>query len=310
MEKNLQVWLPSAFWGGQKKARARQQPNIRDPPRVRRHFWWPPRRVRVQTRAAMRRRLFASSLLLLLLRLLSASEDDDVYYVLGVDESASDREVINAQIHQRLHITQLKRGPHGNMHARCEFISQSSLSLSLRADQNRVPKLSLKHHPDKRRRRGRLQTDLRRAFEVLSDGRSARCTTRAAGARSRRAARGTAPVGSADGRSKGRRRLGDGDRAARGHVCLAAACAPRVAAARCVPRMRGQAGPPRPYAGGDGREVPWLPASCPPEKKVVQRRMGMMIMNQEVEEPSKELQGGRKGPDGDDREGCGGGRGD
>ena len=28
--------------------------------------------------------------------------------------------------------------------------------------------------------------------------------------------------------------------------------------------------------------------SCPPEKKVVQRRMGMMIMNQEVEEPSKE----------------------
>ena len=135
------------------------------------------------------------------------------------------------------------------------------------------------------RRRGRLQTDLGVRHEVLAGG----SALYDAGGWSavEKGSGGTDPWGRPTGVPKG------GDVSVTVTVPLEDMyVGGRVrdgAAARCVPRMRGQAGPPRPYAGGDGREVPWLPAVVPAgEEKVVQRRMGMMIMNQEVEEPSKE----------------------
>lgn len=194
------------------------------------------------------RRATASSVLVLLLRVLllvAAAEEIDPYEILGVDESATDREIKKA-----------------------------------------YRTLSLKHHPDK----GGDAAVFKRvseAYEVLYDGEKRALFDAGGMAAVAKGVGGTDPWGRPTGVPKG------GDVSVTVSVPLEdmykggtvrASVRRRVVCRGCAATIwRG-----RPQEQSGKEKCVGCGPSCPPEKKLVQRRMGMMIMNQEVEEPSKE----------------------
>ena len=149
------------------------------------------------------------------------------------------------------------------------------------AKSGRLRKLSLKHHLDKGGDT-QLFKKVTSAYEVLSDG-------------DKRALYDAGGMDAVEKGTGGRDPFGRPVGVQRGHDVsvtvdvpledmykggsVRAAINRRVVCRGCSTTPRGQPPPDR-CAG--------CSASCPPVTKVVQRRMGMMIMNQEVQEPSKE----------------------
>ena len=190
------------------------------------------------------------------------SEEEDFYDILGVDESATANEIKKA-----------------------------------------YRKLSLKHHPDKGGD-ARLFKRVTRAYEVLSDGEK-RALYEAGGMEA--VDKG---VGQRDmfGRAQGVQRGSDvsvsvnvplEDVYKGGSVRVSVTR--RVVCRGCGAKARQQRSSASSYwrrsgggdgdggGGGDGGDkCAQCSASCPPTTRVVQQRMGMMIMNREIEEPSKE----------------------
>ena len=178
--------------------------------------------------------------LLLLLLAATLVAEEDLYAILGLDDSADQREIKVA-----------------------------------------YRKLSLKHHPDKGGDT-QLFKKVTSAYEVLSDG-------------DKRALYDAGGMDAVEKGTGGRDPFGRPVGVQRGHDVsvtvdvpledmykggsVRAAINRRVVCRGCSTTPRGQPPPDR-CAG--------CSASCPPVTKVVQRRMGMMIMNQEVQEPSKE----------------------
>ena len=202
-----------------------------------------------ERQSPMRPRVAALVLLLLRLLLLAAAEDgeEDLYAVLGVDESATDREIKVA-----------------------------------------YRKLSLKHHPDKGGDAAVFKR-VSRAYEVLFDGEK-RALYDAGGieAVDKGAAGGVDPWGRPVGVPKG------GDVAVTVSVPLEdlykggsvrASVRRRIVCRGCAATVDWRG---RPTEQQQKAQCAGCGPTCPPERKVVQRRMGMMIMNQEVEEASKQ----------------------
>ena len=190
--------------------------------------------------------LGAAALLRLVLAAVAAvSEGEDLYAVLGLDESATDREIKAA-----------------------------------------YRKLSLKHHPDKGGEVAKFK-QVSNAYEVLSDGEK-RALYEAGGMDAvQKGTGGFDMFGRPTGVPKG------GEVSVTVSVPLEdmyrggsvrAAVRRRVVCRGCTVTADWRG---RPQEQTHER-CAGCSASCPPERKVVQRRMGPMIMNQEIEEPSKE----------------------
>lgn len=197
-------------------------------------------------------------LLRFLLPLLLASTllaEEDLYAVLGIDDSADSREIKSA-----------------------------------------YRKLSLKHHPDKGGDEA-IFKKITAAYEVLSDG-DKRALYEAGGMEAvQKGTGGRDPFGRPIGVQKGH------DVSVTVDVPLedmykggsvSAAINRRVVCRGCALDKQGGTGRSSSWwsGGSAAKEQPdrcaGCTASCPPEKKIVQRRMGPMIMNQEIMEPSKE----------------------
>ena len=195
--------------------------------------------VRLRTRA------LPVGLLLLLLLQLTAGEDD-LYEILGVDESATDREIKSA-----------------------------------------YRKLSLKHHPDKGGDEA-IFKKVSQAYEVLYDGEK-RALYEAGGMEA--VSKGT---GQTDpwGRPVGVRKAGSvsvtvsvplEDMYRGGSVRVSVSR--RVVCRGCTATADRRGNQIEAQGRPQCRECR---PTCPPQRRTVQRRMGHMIMNQEIEEPSKE----------------------